>query len=203
MVGLHNVASIGKMKIHHGIIWALVERWRPETNTFHFNFGEATITLEDVAYIYGLPIDGRLVTGRTIARVEEMRALCHELLGRVPNQAMDCMGAQIKYTWFRLHFGICPEGASEEIVQRYTRAYLFCLVAQQICSNTSGSRGNGYLLELFRTFERYAWGPACLANLYRSLGRATRLKDGIRTLTGPLQLLQVIYVVCDQMIFMF
>ena len=138
MVGLHNVASIGKMKIHHGIIWALVERWRPETNTFHFNFGEATITLEDVAYIYGLPINGRLVTGRTIARVEEMRALCHELLGRVRNQAMDCMGAQIKYTWFRLHFGICPEGASEEIVQRYTRAYLFCLVAQQICSNTSG-----------------------------------------------------------------
>ena len=85
MVGLHNVASIGKMKIHHGIIWTLVERWRPETNTFHFNFGEATITLEDVACIYGVPIDGRLVTCRTISSVEEMRQLCHELLGRVPN----------------------------------------------------------------------------------------------------------------------
>ncbi|RWR76652.1 serine/threonine-protein phosphatase 7 long form [Cinnamomum micranthum f. kanehirae] len=191
MVGLHNVASIAKMKIHHGIIWALVERWRPDTNTFHFNFGKATITLEDVAYIYGLPIDGRLVTGRTISRVEEMRALCYELLGTVPNQTLDCMGAQIKYTWFRLHFDRCPEGASEEIVQRYTHAYLFCLVAQQICSNTSGSRGNGYLLELFRTFERYAWGAACLANLYRTLGKATRLKDGTRTLAGPLQLLQI------------
>lgn len=76
-------------------------------------------------------------------------------------------------------------------------------MAQQICSNTSGSRGNGYLLELFRTFERYAWGPACLANLYRTLGRATRLKDGIRTLTGPLQLLQVIIILYDQMIFMY
>ncbi|RWR87938.1 serine/threonine-protein phosphatase 7 long form [Cinnamomum micranthum f. kanehirae] len=191
MVGLNNVASIAKMKIHHGIIWALVERWRPETNTFHFNFGEATIKLEDVAYIYGLPIDGKLVTGRTISRVEDMRALCYELLGTVPNQTLDCMGAQIKYTWFHLHFGRSPEGASEEIVQHYTRAYLFCLVAQQICSNTSGSRGNGYLLELFRTFERYAWGPACLANLYRTLGKATRLKDGIKTLTGPLQLLQI------------
>ncbi|RWR83921.1 serine/threonine-protein phosphatase 7 long form [Cinnamomum micranthum f. kanehirae] len=62
MVGLHNVASTAEMKIQHGIIWALVERWRPKTNTFHFNFGEATITMEDVAYIYGLPIDGRLVT---------------------------------------------------------------------------------------------------------------------------------------------
>ena len=81
-----NVASIGKMKIRHGIIWELVERWRPKTNTFHFNSGEATITLEDVAYIYGLPIDGRLVTGHTISKVEEVRVLCHELLlGRVPN----------------------------------------------------------------------------------------------------------------------
>jgi len=37
---------------------ALVDRWRPETHTFHLPVGEMTITLEDVAMILGLPIRG-------------------------------------------------------------------------------------------------------------------------------------------------
>ncbi|KAL4396124.1 hypothetical protein AHAS_Ahas01G0060500 [Arachis hypogaea] len=37
---------------------ALVERWRPETHTFVLSIGEVTVTLEDVAHIFGLPIDG-------------------------------------------------------------------------------------------------------------------------------------------------
>ncbi|QHO56430.1 uncharacterized protein DS421_3g73620 [Arachis hypogaea] len=43
---------------HGPTINALVERWRPETHTFHLPHGECTITLEDVAMIFGLRTHG-------------------------------------------------------------------------------------------------------------------------------------------------
>ncbi|RWR73459.1 hypothetical protein CKAN_00173800 [Cinnamomum micranthum f. kanehirae] len=83
-----------------------------------------------------------------------------------------------------------------------TRAYLFCLVAGQMFTNTSASMGGAWILELFREFKKYAWGPACLANLYRQLSIRTVAKstskhkgskrptDHQKTFGGPVQLLQ-------------
>uniref|UniRef100_A0A453MNG1 Aminotransferase-like plant mobile domain-containing protein n=1 Tax=Aegilops tauschii subsp. strangulata TaxID=200361 RepID=A0A453MNG1_AEGTS len=53
--------------VNHAALTALVDRWRPETHSFHFSFGEMTMTLEDMAMISGLPINGRAVTGRVSA----------------------------------------------------------------------------------------------------------------------------------------
>jgi hypothetical protein len=41
----------------------LVDRWRPETHTFHFLCGETRVTPQDIAMILGLPIDDTLVCG--------------------------------------------------------------------------------------------------------------------------------------------
>ncbi|CAN1145927.1 Protein MAIN-LIKE 2, partial [Linum perenne] len=46
------------------LVTALIERWRLETNTFHLIQGEATITLEDVEVLTGLPTRGLPVTAR-------------------------------------------------------------------------------------------------------------------------------------------
>ena len=59
-MGFYQIANNGYCKIDPGFISALVERWRPETNTFHMPWGEITITLEDVACLWGLPITGKL-----------------------------------------------------------------------------------------------------------------------------------------------
>ncbi|KAM7486437.1 hypothetical protein LguiA_002446 [Lonicera macranthoides] len=40
----------------------MVERWRQETHTFHLPVRECSITLQDVALLLGLPIDGLVVT---------------------------------------------------------------------------------------------------------------------------------------------
>ncbi|MFQ6631271.1 hypothetical protein Gotur_009290 [Gossypium turneri] len=57
-----SAALIQMFDLRYDLISALVERWRPETHTFHFSCGECTVTLEDVALQLGLPIDESPVT---------------------------------------------------------------------------------------------------------------------------------------------
>ena len=43
------------------LLAALLDRWRPETHTFHLPVGEMTPTLHDMAMLLGLPCAGRAV----------------------------------------------------------------------------------------------------------------------------------------------
>ena len=45
------------------LLTALVDRWRPETHTFHLPCGEMTVTLQDMVMILGLPCEGNAATG--------------------------------------------------------------------------------------------------------------------------------------------
>ncbi|CDP16492.1 unnamed protein product [Coffea canephora] len=48
LVEFERVLESGYQMIDHSLITSLVERWRPETHTFHLPVGEATVTLQDV-----------------------------------------------------------------------------------------------------------------------------------------------------------
>ena len=43
------------------LLAALVDRWRPETHTYHLPCGEMAPTLQDVSYLLGLPLAGDAV----------------------------------------------------------------------------------------------------------------------------------------------
>ncbi|RYR02781.1 hypothetical protein Ahy_B06g081602 [Arachis hypogaea] len=82
------------------LVNALVERWHPDTHTFHLPIGECAMTLEDVAMILGLLTDGLPVTGMTISSVEALDAECLHQFGAAPRRS-ECRGSGIKLTWLR------------------------------------------------------------------------------------------------------
>ena len=61
--------------IDHGLICAFVERWHEETSSFHLPFGEMTVTLDDVACVLHLPIDGMLLSHGSISRDEAVELI--------------------------------------------------------------------------------------------------------------------------------
>ncbi|KAL4315937.1 hypothetical protein AHAS_Ahas15G0235000 [Arachis hypogaea] len=63
--GLYHLARLNNrwFWLDEHMVSAFIERWRPKTHTFYMPFGECTVTLQDVAFQLGLPIDGRAVSG--------------------------------------------------------------------------------------------------------------------------------------------
>lgn len=185
--GFGYLRMIPAISLDNPLISALVERWRRETNTFHFTVGEMTVTLEDVAYLLGLPVDGEAVIGVTYTSCE---AVCIRLLGKAPDSGYTS-GGMVKLSWLKETFSQCPEDASMEDIERHTRAYLLYLVGSTIFSTTTGNKVPVMYLPLFENFDeagKYAWGAAALSFLYRALGNASLRSQS--TISGCLTLLQ-------------
>ncbi|KAE8723730.1 SWIB complex BAF60b domain-containing family protein [Hibiscus syriacus] len=54
---IHISLASKPMVVYPTLIEALIERWRLKTHMFYFPSGEATITLEDIAYQLGVPVN--------------------------------------------------------------------------------------------------------------------------------------------------
>ncbi|XP_057733802.1 protein MAIN-LIKE 1-like [Arachis stenosperma] len=198
MAGLYHLARLNDrwFRLDEPLVSAFVERWRPETHTFHMPFGECTITLQDVAYQLGLPVDGDYVSGCLTdfhLYIEGGRPAWqwfHELLGVLPleNQVQKFA---VNCTWFQETFAECPDGADEETVRRFSRAYIMMLLGTQLFADKSGNRIHIRWLPYVARLEemgRYSWASAALAWRYRCMCRVANRH--VVKLAGPLQLLQ-------------
>lgn len=180
---------IGSISLNNSLISALVERWRRETNTFHFPCGEMTITLDEVSLLLGLAVDGKPVVTSVKERDEDPSQVCQRLLGKLPQGELS--GNRVTARWLKESFAECPKGATKEEVEFHTRAYLIYLVGSTIFATTDPSKISVDYLLLFEDFEKageYAWGAAALAFLYRQIGNASQRSQSI--IGGCLTLLQ-------------
>ncbi|XP_052110387.1 serine/threonine-protein phosphatase 7 long form homolog [Arachis duranensis] len=186
--GFYYVSHIGVVQCQAALVNALIERWRPETHSFHFPVGECAVTLEDVALIYGLPTNGLPVTGPTLSSYEALEAECLDQFGVAPRQA-DCRGSFIKLTWFRALKDRLVL-VDDIQIQRYVKCHIMLLFGTVMFGDKSGVGVHWKFLPLLRNFAgiiQFSWGSACLAHLYRALCRATRVD--CKEIDGPLTLL--------------
>ncbi|MBA0697640.1 hypothetical protein Goari_021173, partial [Gossypium aridum] len=86
--------GVAGTKLDPTLISALMERWRPETDTFHLSCGKCTITLEDVALQFGLSMDGPIITGAMV--IGNWSAICKQLLGKILDKFF---GSRIEMKW--------------------------------------------------------------------------------------------------------
>ncbi|KAF1883913.1 hypothetical protein Lal_00038407 [Lupinus albus] len=156
------ILDIGRAEINNHLITALVERWRPETHTFHLPIGECTVTLEDVTYQLGLPIDGDIVTGPTNM---DWNVVCQNLLGVVPSDRQ-IVGQRIQMSWLDSTFQQLPNDATEIVIDQHARTFILRMIGGFLMSDTSGSRVHLiYILlleDLSETYQ-YSWGSASWA----------------------------------------
>ncbi|XP_058222563.1 serine/threonine-protein phosphatase 7 long form homolog [Rhododendron vialii] len=166
--GFGGVIDIPFISLDLGLMTALLERWRPETHSFHLRTGEWTVTLQDVEVLLGLPVDGEPIIGTTN---EDWGPLCQRLLGIEPVNKADRKGGKVKMSWLREHFnGHLAAWYTEENVQQQAPGYILLLIGGVLMSDHSGSQVHLAYLTLLEdlTIVR-SWGSACLSNLYHYL----------------------------------
>ncbi|KAF7123173.1 hypothetical protein RHSIM_Rhsim12G0118600 [Rhododendron simsii] len=187
---LEGLCSLPFVSVDWGLITALLERWRPETHTFHLRPGESTITLQDVEVLLGIPVEGKAVTGNTNLKA---RDLCLHLLGEQPTEESDINGMKVKASWLSDRFtGQVEEGADPKVVAHQARGYLLLLMGETIFADHSGGYVHLANLERLENFDEagtYSWGSGALANLYHNLCHGS--KAGTKQITGCFILLQV------------
>ncbi|KAG8483520.1 hypothetical protein CXB51_022373 [Gossypium anomalum] len=188
LAGFGSAALTRTFDLRYDLISALVERWLPETHTFHLPCGECTVTLEDVALHFGLPIDGDAVTG--VSAIVKPAALCYSLLGASLGDAESTF-SELKFTWLKAIFQYLSVSATEEELVCAAQAYILHIIGGVLMSNSNNNKVHLQYLPLLadlRNVRSYSWGSAVLAMLYRELCRTAKL-DAV-DMGGCLVLLQ-------------
>ncbi|KAM0884234.1 hypothetical protein ACQ4PT_031097 [Festuca glaucescens] len=175
-------------------ITTLVDRWRPETHTFHLRTSEMTPTLQDVSMILGLPINGDPLCMSTDS--DGWRQQMEALIGMAPKEpedkAKDKVPVGVTYKWIVENFAHYPIEANEDTVKKYTRVYVWYVISRTLFADGGGRTAQWMWLKALTILEhKWSWGSAALAYLYRQLDDACRRIGNDSGIGGALLLLSV------------
>src|SRR4051812_17298529 len=119
--GFGIVSKINFRSVDSKLVIAMLERWRPETHTFHLPTGECTITLEDINMLFGLRIDGRAVVGET----EGPDYACIDTLGIEPFS--DRVKGAVKLRWIHDELNELEQHSQQTEEENILHAKLYIL----------------------------------------------------------------------------
>lgn len=189
------VSRLTGIQIDWSLITALIERWRPETHTFHLPIGECTISLQDVSVLLGLRIDGPAVIGVT-AVDDGWANLIEHIFGVNPvspiSSESGLVGGRLKFSWLNSVFCSLADDASDMELRQYTQSYLLQLIGGILFTDHSGGQVHCMYIPLIQNLDHcgtLSWGSAVLAYLYRELCKSCK-KDREET-AGCILLLQL------------
>ncbi|XP_057418401.1 protein MAIN-LIKE 1-like [Lotus japonicus] len=181
-----NLPSVDKT-----MLTTFIERWQPETSSFHMPFGEMTITLDDVSSLLHILVKGKFFTLPVLTREDAVSAL-HKQLGVTQADAEEeirkSLGPYARYTWL---LKVAEDMAKEGKTKKAARAFLLRLVGMTIFCGKTNNKVDVAYLGMFMDLEKvgeYAWGAMALAFLYDQLKDATKV--GTTSLGGYLNLFQ-------------
>ncbi|KAI3459879.1 hypothetical protein Pfo_016542 [Paulownia fortunei] len=193
----YGIYRCGHFDMNFYLITTLFERWRPETHTFHFRIGEVILTLQDVAVIWGLPIDGQPVIGVDPRRsIEQWQDYCHHYLGFRPT-SQQFRGGCILLSVLRGYLEANPmtDDTPQDELERYARGCALILLGSIMCPDSSA---NGVSLLYLQSMEQikdvvyFSWGSAVLSFMYRELCTASDKDKNV--IGGAMVLLQVNFI---------
>ncbi|KAL2319493.1 hypothetical protein Fmac_028462 [Flemingia macrophylla] len=147
------IAKFSHMKVSTPLVQALVERWRPETHTFHLPVGECTITNDDPKRYFV------------------------QCFGLSPPPEAFKDGYSLQLSWLAQHLGHPGPNVQDPVYwQRHARAWICRFLGGVLFVDAGSTCVNIRWLTYLRDVQaigNYAWGAAALSYLYRNLCRAT------------------------------
>ncbi|KAK1609688.1 hypothetical protein QYE76_033361 [Lolium multiflorum] len=179
-----SLVSRGGPHMNPSALTALVDRWRPETHTFHLRAGEMAPTLQDVSMILALPIQGEPPCMNTASGWRQQMANLIGMAPPAPENPKQRVPAGASFEWIRTNFGECPIEADEDTRRTYARVYLWYMISRTLFPDSGGKLAHWCWLKALTVLDdRWSWGTAALAYLYRQLDEACR-RTGSKTGSG-------------------
>ncbi|KAF6152990.1 hypothetical protein GIB67_021595 [Kingdonia uniflora] len=162
---LDRIGAISYNYYNYALIFAFAERWPPETNSFHFKWGEMTPTLDDVEQLVGLPADGDVtVIGGTWGFPVILEKLKEHYAYKLEKVSSDGSVVAAKK----------KKGLTVRFI---ARAYMLYVIGSFLFPTNKGTDASARYLYLFakdKVAKKWSWGSIVLAYMYYNLGAASR-----------------------------